>query len=516
MARPSFEEGIIAKRYGKFATDRQQYIDRGRQCAWLTIPSILPRHGAKNTKLVAPYQGIGARGVNNLSAKLLLALFPPNVPFFRLAIDDFQLAKLAQSDELRGEVEQALSKFERAIALDIETTAIRVPLFEALKHLIVVGNILLYRDPDTGRSRAIPLTHYVVRRDHLGTVLEVIVHERIALSLLPEAVAAQVRAKHAHLAEDEDIEEVPLYTRIVRSRTKWEVTQEAAGAAIDTGNGGYPLDQCPWIPLRMILMDGEHYGRSFVEEHYSDLFTLEMLRKAIVQAAAAAAKVVFLVKPNATTKAKDLAKAESGDFIQGSKDDIDVLQLEKYNDLQVAEKTSDSIEQSLSYAFLLNSALQRNAERVTAEEIRRLAQELDTSLGGVHALLAQELQLPLVSIIMAAKTRKKEIPKLPKGFVSPVVVTGVDALGRGTDLDNLEQIEQAVANIPNALQRIKGDEWIKRVCAAVQVDSAGLFMTDQEVQQQQQQQQAAQMAQAATPNATAAIGQAVNQPQQGQ
>src|SRR3989344_4587192 len=147
--RPLTPEGDIAKRYSKLAIDRQPYLDRGRECAALTLPALLPREGQRNVKIRAPYQGVGARGVNNLASKLLLSLFPPNMPFFRLAIDDFAVAELTQSEEQRGGVEKALGKIERAVAMDVETTALRVPVFEALKHLIVVGNVLLYRDPVT-------------------------------------------------------------------------------------------------------------------------------------------------------------------------------------------------------------------------------------------------------------------------------------------------------------------------------------------------------------------------------
>lgn len=45
---------------------------------------------------------------------------------------------------------------------------------------------------------------------------------------------------------------------------------------------------------------------------------------------------------------------------------------------------------------LLNSAVQRNGERVTAEEIRYVAGELEDTLGGVYSLLSQELQLSLI------------------------------------------------------------------------------------------------------------------------
>lgn len=494
---PRTNAGEIASRYSKHASTRQPYLDRGRDCASLTIPSLLPHEGKKTARLVVPYQGVGSRGVNNLGSKLLLALFPSNLPFFRLAIDDFALAELTKAEGARGEAEKALNKIERAVALDVETTAIRVPLFEALKHLIVVGNVLFFRDPASGKARAIPLTNYICRRDPLGNVLETIIEEGIALALLPPEVQALIKGQQED-ANDDTI--VRLYTRVVRKSKRWDVTQEAGGVPIESAAGSYPLDQCPWLPLRMILVDGEDYGRSFVEEHYADLQTLEKLTKAIVQFAAASAKIVFGVKPNSTTKQRDLAKAQSGDFVNGDLEkDITRLQLDKSADFSVASKVADGIEQRLSYAFMLNSSIQRNGERVTAEEIRRLSQELDASLGGVHALLAQELQLPLVSIIMAAKVKRKELPKLPNGFVKPVIVTGIDALGRGSDLDNLMTAINALASVPSAMQRLKGGELGKRVFAAVQIDGDGLFMTDEEVAQEQQQALMAQMAQSATP-----------------
>jgi hypothetical protein len=498
MAQPPAQQGVIAKRYTKLSMTRQPFLDRGRECSALTVTHLLPPEGTKDNKLRAPYNGIGGQGVESLTSKLTLALFPSNLPFFRLAIDDFALAELTQDANMRGEAEKGLNKIERAVAMDVSTSALRVPLGVAIEHLIVTGNVLFFRDPESGRGRAIPLSHYVVVRDPLGNVLEFVVEEEIGLALLPPEVAAQITAGEVEGADPD--RPVKLYTHVVRKARKWDVEQEAAGIRIESASGSYPLDQCPWLPLRFTLIDGEDYGRSFVEGRYADLSTLELLTKALVKFSAAAAKVVFGVRTNSTTKARDLAKAESGDFVNGDlENDVTTLQLNKAADFQVASAMIGKIEDRLAYAFMLNSALQRNGERVTAEEIKRLAAELDSCLGGIHALLAQELQLPLVQIIMASKVKRRELPKLPKGFVKPVIVTGVDALGRGSDLDNLMTGINALAPIPNALARLKGDEVGKRVFAALQVSTDGLFMSDEEVQQQQQQQAMQQMAQAATP-----------------
>ena len=99
------EETTLANRYQNLESSRSSFLSRGREAAKLTIPTLLPPDGhSGSTEYYTPYQGVGARGTNNLASKLLLALLPPNSPFFRLMIDDFDLAKIAATDS-RGAVE---------------------------------------------------------------------------------------------------------------------------------------------------------------------------------------------------------------------------------------------------------------------------------------------------------------------------------------------------------------------------------------------------------------------------
>ena len=91
--------------------ENQRYIflERARDAAKLTIPTLVPPEGhTHTTKYFTPFQGVGARGVNNLASKLLLALLPPNSPFFRLVIDPFELQKLEGAEEIKTEMEKAL------------------------------------------------------------------------------------------------------------------------------------------------------------------------------------------------------------------------------------------------------------------------------------------------------------------------------------------------------------------------------------------------------------------------
>ena len=112
-----------ANKYENMAAGRETYLTRARRSAELTIPTLMPPSGHSSaTEYPTPYQSVGARGVNNLASKLLLTLLPPNSPFFRLTIDDYDLAALG--GDARGKAEEALSRIERSAQQEIESKAI--------------------------------------------------------------------------------------------------------------------------------------------------------------------------------------------------------------------------------------------------------------------------------------------------------------------------------------------------------------------------------------------------------
>ena len=58
--------------------------------------------------LYQPYQSVGSRGVNNLASKLLLLLFPPNSPFFRLSVDSETKKELVNQPGLKTKMKKLL------------------------------------------------------------------------------------------------------------------------------------------------------------------------------------------------------------------------------------------------------------------------------------------------------------------------------------------------------------------------------------------------------------------------
>jgi len=283
------------------------------------------------------------------------------------------------------------------------------------------------------------------------------------------------------------------------------VEQEIEGVVVPGSNGTYPLDASPWIPLRMVAIDGESYGRGYVEEIYGDLNTLDALTQAITEAAAAGAVVKFLVNPNGVTDIDDVTDTENGGFCEGKADDITVLQVGKFADLRVANETITQIEARLSQAFLLHSSVQRNAERVTAEEIRFMASELEDALGGIYSVLAQELQLPMVKHRIVRLTKMKKLPPLPQG-VKPAIITGLEALGRSQELQRLRMFIADAGQTfgPEAVvEYVSVGDYLTRSAAALNIPTEGLVRPEEEVQARQKQraEQAAQL-QAAASTAT--------------
>jgi hypothetical protein len=492
IKQPQGYDGDIAGRYSSLEAKRSQFLNRAREASELTIPTLIPHEGSQQ-EFPTPYQSLGARAVNNLAAKSLLALFPPEAAFMRLqaskdVVKDAE--KAAGGKDVLAEIQLQLQDVETEVQTAMEGAGMRPTLFTALRHLIVGGNGLLHVLPDN-RLQFFPLSQYVVRRDLQGNLLEIIVKQTLQWNSLPQAVQ-KVLSKDP-LTKDAKVTsaDVDLYTRVWLDTEgrRWKVVQEACGISLEETRGTYLKDKNPWITLRWTEVPGEDYGRGHVEEYIGDLSALEGLSKAIIEGALGASKLLWLIDPASPTSRQTLAEADNLDFVEGNAKDISTLQTEKFGDFQVARAAAEAIELRLSQAFLLGSAVQRQAERVTAEEIRVLIAELESSLGGLYSLLSKDLQRPLAVVLMWNLEKKGKIPNFKPGTVDLHIITGLDALGRTNDQRNLTQY---LLTAREALGDKLVEEWIdggaalNRLAVSSRIEPKGLIRTEEQVQQARQ------------------------------
>jgi len=497
------DKSSIQAQYSKLEINRETYLERARDCAKLTIPTLFPDKSVNEaTEYKTPYQSIGARGVMNLASKLMLALFPPHAPFFRLSIDDLVFKQIQGSPEQKGTIEQGLSKIEKAVMDNMEVSNDRVAVYEALRLLIVSGNVLL-RLTEKG-LRVYRLENYVIKRDPQGSILKIIIKESIALNTLPSKIRSAV-LKVNDVKEYED-KELDLYTCITREANGYKLMQECGKKIILTKD--YKLDNLPFIALRFNRVDGMDYGRGHCEAFLGDLKSLEGLTRAILEGSSASAKMLFLCSPSGTTRASAIAKAPNGAIIEGQAGDVSVLQANKFADFRIAFETMNRIETRLQFAFLLNSSVQRQAERVTATEVQLVANELQDALGGVYGILTTEFQLPYINAKLSMLREQKLLPDLPKEIVRPKIIVGLEALGRASDRLRLLQFMSDLAGTLGAEvlgRHINLEDCIKKFAIANGIDTQGLLKSQEQIQHEQQQQMQQQFAQQALADPRVAI-----------
>ena len=466
----------LKSRWTKLDSERSTVLDRAKECTELTIPSLLvdTTHSEQDT-LSTPYQSLGARAVNNLASKLLLSLLPPNAPFFRFVPDKIAMMELeGQQGGAMAEVQERLADLELGLAAQIEREALRVPIFEALKLLVATGNALVFRDKDEG-TRVFNLNAYCVKRSPEGKLKEIITREQVEFDDLPEGMTT----------DSSKGKSIDLFTSVKWNGKSYDVFQEALDLEVPGTRGTYTKKTLPYLPLRWTSIHNEDYGRGLVEQYLGDLRSLEGLAMSIVEASAAAAKVLFFVDPVGSTQISTVAKAASGAIVKGRAQDVSTLQMDKSHDLNVAYQTMNDIQRRLASAFLLNESARRDAERVTAEEVRLMAGELEDALGGIYSILTQELQLPLIKLMMLTSKIK-----FPEGLVEPVIVTGVEALGRGHDYNKLVQFSQTLQQLlgPEIFaQYTNVDAVIEQIGTSLGIETKGLVKSQEQIQQEQQQ-----------------------------
>ena len=480
-------------RYTQLTRGRTQFLDTAVECSRLTLPYLVqddlsqrPTH----QKLHTPWQSVGAKSVVNLAAKLMLALLPPQTSFFKLQIQDSKLG-VEFPPEIRSEMDLSFAKMERMVMDYISASNDRVIVHQALKHLIVSGNALIFMGKDGLKNY--PLNRFVINRDGNGNVCEIVTKELISRKLLGTDLPAAMPNSpgddgYKTGSDDQDVE-VYTYVRLDENG-RWIWHQEALDMILPNSRSTAPKNKSPWLVLRFNTVDGEDYGRGRVEEFLGDIRSLEGLSQALVEGSAAAAKVVFLVSPSSTTKPKTIADAGNGAIVQGRPDDVGVIQVGKTADFRTAQEQMINLERRIGEAFLVLQV--RQSERTTAEEVRLTQMELEQQLGGLFSLLTVEFLVPYLDRTLHILQRNKELPKIPKDVVKPSIIAGVNALGRSSDQEALVMFAQSLSQTVGPelmVKHIDPGEYIKRLAAAQGIDALNLIKSPETMQQEKQTQQ---------------------------
>lgn len=482
-------EALDAKRSG--------LISRCERYAELTIPSVFPADGydESSDEMSHSLHSVGAQATNNLVNKMMLAMFAPSRPFMRIELppqSKNELLQALQMEESQFREEMSLAEMEAIRVLD--RISARPKLYDLMSQLIVTGNALRYMDGDV--MRILSLKNFVSRRNTRGEVIEILIKERTEISELPEEVQ-----QFAQGTEDTEID----YYRWWKWDGKVFVeTQYCDATLVDLPKykGQYKRKDMPATHHVWRIADGSNYGIGHVEDCIGDLEGLEQLSEAEVNGAILASEFRWLANPGGMTRPEDVKNSINGDVIPGIDGDLALVSAGAIaGALQVVSVSAEKYVRRIGAMFLLSSGVQRDAERVTAEEIRLVANELETGLGGIYSRLAIDLQLPLAWWLI----QRVDSDVFKDSDFEPVIVTGLDALSRNGDLENARLFIQDVVQIttmpPEVQQYLKLDNIFSALAAGRGLRASEFInkqedvdRKQQEMQQQAQAQQTEQMA----------------------
>lgn len=485
----------LPEMYDKLKGRRSAYLDRAQEYSVFTLPylypEVTPRDGEVNQH---GFQSIGAQAVNHLANKLVMTLFPPQRSFFKLEVTD-EIREAMEGGSIKPDALGAhLGGIERRANTLMDEIASRAALSEFFRQLLVGGNSLL-RMPEKGNMQAIPFDTYVITRNMKGLWTNLIICEEKEFDSLPPDVQDKVRlekpTKYKVNKSGTCETKAKLYTQVKRDG---DSDMFILNQAVDDVKVGKPDQRVKesaleFIPVTWSLAYGEDYGRGLVEDYAGDFFVVDYLSEAMAKGAVVMTDIKYLLKQGSTIDLDRLINSPSGEVLYGNRDDIGVLQVEKQADFRYISEFLEEYKRRIGSGFMLSSANRRDAERVTTYELRIDANELETSLGGIYSRLAQSLQRPLAYLLLGRINKM-----FGKDEVNPVILTGIEALGRINDLDKIMQFSQMMqlpATWPQDLQSaVDWDAYSRRVANTLSMDTDFLKTQEELAQEQKKQQEA--------------------------
>lgn len=499
-------QGPLDSRFQTLSSSADQYMDRAENFALWTLPHVFPRDTTQkgSTQLAATQDSVGAQCVNTMANKLVTTLYPPAMPFVRLTASAEELGEITAAAKagdpdaitIQNTLDSILSDKERQVVRELNYSTFRTEATMAAKLLLVTGNALMYI-PEKRGTRRTPVRTYTLRdyrivRDVSGTVIEIIVRDRKALGTFSQEVRDTLIAARADKGKNNNSDaEITLYTQaFLGIDGKYHLRQSADSVPLDS-TATWSADELPWIPLTWNRLPGEDYGRGLVEDYAGAFNAIYNLTDALITAVGVYANLQVFVRPDSGVDIDAVNKAEPGTFHYGDPEGVAALHLINPQDVQMLYTGLDRYTRQVSQAFLLGSGLVRDAERVTAEEIRYNALELEMAHGGVYSRFAEEWQLRVATLMFNRLDTK--IGTFNGVDIVPEIITGVESLSRAGDLDNFRMWVTdltALQAVPDEIRAKISPERLMGYCASRRgVPYEQIIKTPQEQQAEMQQAQ---------------------------
>ena len=473
-------EKTIKDRWMTLHSKRDNKLNKARACTAITVPTLLPYQsmtGADN--LFQTYSSVQARGVTSLASKILSVLIPLNdTPFFSFG--------LKNGREPTPDISEYLSKLSFQVYKKLISNNLREISYLAMQHLIVIGDVLIVMENDFS-FRVIRIDQFVVRRDVNGSIKEFIYLEFISPSNEEPANFYDFLS-----GEENQTGYKTVYIRVSQTEEgNWKVEKELDSKNIETGY----YDVLPYIILRWASIAGEDYGRSHVEDIFSDIKTLESYSRALIQGMAAGSTFFMGVDPAGITEIDDLSVAQNGQWVPARKNDVFTITPSETmgSQLKACSEAVDQMRKEVGQGFLLQTAAMPTGDRVTATAVRAVGNELETILGGTFSAIARDFMVPIIKRTIYLMIENNEIDQRMAqqfdevdGILNIEILTGLQSLSRESDITKLLQMGEMVRNLPpEAAGSFKWESYARALITSLGFDATNWVRSSEEIKKEQ-------------------------------
>lgn len=468
--------------------------ERAEINAALTMPEVYPSEGQNPDDVSGQtaFQSVGYRGMNNFVNVMANILFRTSKSFFRLVPSK---KGIEQWQKLQGDVdlqdmEATLMQWEQEATDAWIRRGDHDKLIQALAHIGVIGQAVLWWDKPNDTFRVIPFQNYCIDRLSDGSIGTLIIAEQLRPIDLSKKLQEAAMADGTKKLYDP----VVLYTRCQYTQAgKYRVEVSIDDKPIDTSfTKTYKPDALPFAAPFWSRVPEASYAISLADGLRGDLHKLNMLSAAQARGAVNLLNWRTLVNPGGITDIDEFNDTEPGEAVPGKPEDIAISATGNPQIIELITAINDQIERRLSSAFLMEVGTFRQGERVTAEEVRRTVDALERQYTGIYAALSHHFQLPLARWLMDMAGLTLD------DTLDAAIVTGLDALSRSTEAANLRMALMDLAgyaSLPEGvLARLKWEEVADAVGAGYGVNLRKFLIPEEEFQQQQQQMQVQQAA----------------------
>ncbi|HDI5593717.1 TPA: hypothetical protein PNS86_004716, partial [Salmonella enterica] len=276
----------------------------------------------------------------------------------------------------------------------------------------------------------------------------------------------------------------------------WKITQEIDGVRLPNYEI-YRDKLCPYIPVTWSYMNGDAYGRGYVEEYAGDFAKLSELSQGLTEYQIESLIIRHVYNAQGGFDVESAVNSRNGDWISGNVNAVQNYESGSFQKMNEVRLGLEAIMQRLNVAFMYTGNM-REGDRVTAYEIARNADEAEQVLGGVYSQLSQNMHLPLAYLLLY-EVRKDFIQAIDRQEIELNILTGLQALSRSSENQALLVAANEIATVAQVFSQVSKrfnlDAIVDKILLSNGIDISEITYSEEEMRAKAMEEQRAAEAQ---------------------